>query len=213
MIKQGNKDHFKIPSDIKPGTYILRSELLSLHGNGQYMNPGLKGLPQFYTHCFNIQITGSGTSTPRGVKFPGGYAKNDPGVTFILGKTARYPSYVSAPALSLAATKYSQPTPGPPTYKGQYNAPIGTKVVPTTEQLGTFPSPFEGKYRSAIAKWNAWSDKAVEFFDSGKGGLSFMTEHQREATALMNQRDTLRREAISLKLADPNIRMVRAKVF
>jgi len=177
------------------------------------MNPGLKGLPQFYTHCFNIQITGSGTSTPRGVKFPGGYAKNDPGVTFILGKTARYPSYVSAPALSLAATKYSQPTPGPPTYKGQYNAPIGTKVIPTAEQLGTFPSPFEGKYRSAIAKWNAWSDKAVEFFDSGKGGLSFMTEHQREATALMNQRDTLRREAISLKLADPNIRMVRAKIF
>jgi hypothetical protein len=213
IIKQGQKDHFKIPSDIKPGTYILRSELLSLHGNGQYMNPGLKGLPQFYTHCFNIEITGSGTSTPPGVRFPGAYAKKDPGVTFILGQMAKYPSYVSPPVLSFAATKYSQPTPGPPTYKSQFSAPIGARSIPTAEQLGRFPAAFETKYRAAIAKWNAWSDKAVEFFDSGKGGFQFFSEHQREATALMNQRDSLRKEAIALKLADPKIRMVRAKVF
>jgi hypothetical protein len=114
---------------------------------------------------------------------------------------------------AFVATKRLQPIPGPPTYKGQYNAPIGARAIPTAEQLGTFPAPFESKYRAALAKWNVWSDKAVEFFDTGKGGMQFFTEHQREATALMNQRDTLRREAISLKLADPNIRMVRAKVF
>lgn len=86
----------KIPSDIKPGLYILRTELLSLHGNGQTRNPGLKGLPQFYTHCFNVQITGEGNATPEGVKFPGGYPKNDAGVGFILaGNKARYSSYVS----------------------------------------------------------------------------------------------------------------------
>jgi hypothetical protein len=61
------------------------------------MNPGLKGLPQFYTHCFNIEITGGGTDIPSGVKFPGGYPKNDPGVTFILGNQARYASYVNTP--------------------------------------------------------------------------------------------------------------------
>jgi hypothetical protein len=97
IIADGNRDHIKIPSDIKPGLYILRSELLSLHGNGQTMNPGLKGLPQFYVHCFNIEITGSGTATPSGVRFPGGYPKNDPGVGFILGNQARYSSYVSSP--------------------------------------------------------------------------------------------------------------------
>lgn len=94
MIIAGQKAQFKIPSDIEPGLYVLRSELLSLHGNGQYMNPGLKGLPQFYTHCFNIEITGNGTAKPHGVKFPGGYPKNDPGVNFILGNQARYASYV-----------------------------------------------------------------------------------------------------------------------
>jgi lytic cellulose monooxygenase (C1-hydroxylating) len=98
MIKDGNRDHFKIPSDIKPGMYILRTEHLSLHGNGQYMNPGLKGLPQFYTHCYNIEITGDGSSTPAGVHFPGAYPKNDPGVGFILGRNSgKYASYVSPP--------------------------------------------------------------------------------------------------------------------
>jgi cellulase len=95
IIANGNKNQFKIPSDIKPGLYILRTELLSLHGNGQTYNPGLKGLPQFYIHCFNIEITGSGTATPQGVKFPGGYPKGDAGVGFILGNKGRYASYVS----------------------------------------------------------------------------------------------------------------------
>jgi hypothetical protein len=177
------------------------------------MNPGLKGLPQFYVHCYSIVITGDGTSTPPGVKFPGAYPKKDPGVTFILGNTARYPSYVSPPTFGFTAAKDLRPVPGPPVYKGQYKSPIGPQVKPTAEQLGTFPAPFESKYRSAIAKWNVWSDKAVEFFDTGKGGMKFFSEHQREATALMNQRDALRQEAISLKLADPNIGMRRAKVF
>lgn len=97
IIQNNNQDGpIKIPSDIKPGLYILRTELLSLHGNGQTRNPGLKGLPQFYTHCFNIQITGEGNATPEGVSFPGGYPKNDAGVGFILaGNKARYASYVS----------------------------------------------------------------------------------------------------------------------
>jgi hypothetical protein len=96
VIANGNKNPIKIPSDIKPGLYILRSELLSLHGNGQKYNPGLKGLPQFYVHCFNIEITGDGTATPPGVKFPGGYPKGDPGVGFILmGNQAKYATYVS----------------------------------------------------------------------------------------------------------------------
>jgi cellulase len=94
MIQNGNRDQFKIPSDIKPGLYILRSELLSLHGNGHTANPGLKGLPQFYTHCFNIEVMGSGNANPAGVHFPGGYPKGDLGVGFVLGNQARYASYV-----------------------------------------------------------------------------------------------------------------------
>lgn len=98
VINNGNRDDLQIPSDIAPGLYILRTELLSLHGNGQYNNPGLLGLPQFYTHCFNIEISGEGTATPSGVKFPGGYPKNDASVGFVLGTTAQYVSYVNTPS-------------------------------------------------------------------------------------------------------------------
>jgi hypothetical protein len=60
---------------------------------------------------------------------------------------------------------------------------------------------------------NAWSNKAVEFFDSGKGGKSFMSTHQQEATALTQERTKLRQEAIRLNLANPNVRMQNSKIF
>jgi len=198
VIQNHNRDQIQIPSDIKPGLYILRSELLSLHGNGQYMNPGLKGLPQFYTHCFNIEISGNGTSSPSGVKFPGGYSKNDPGVTFILGNQGKYASYT---------------VPGPAVYKGKYDLPAGSKPVLTSEQRFVFPPEFETKYETLLGKMNAWSDRAVEFFDSGKGGMSFISTHQQEATALTQERANLRQEAIKKGLANSNMRMQNSKIF
>jgi cellulase len=74
IIADGYRNTFQLPSDIKSGTYILRTDLLSLHGNG------LIDGPQFYTHCFNLEILGNGTISPPGVKFPGGYKKDEPGV-------------------------------------------------------------------------------------------------------------------------------------
>lgn len=82
MIQQGYTDYVQIPSDIKPGRYILRTELVALHSNSMSI-PGLGG-PQFFTHCFNVDIKGDGTATPPGVKFPGGYKRTDSGVKFNL---------------------------------------------------------------------------------------------------------------------------------
>jgi len=84
LIKQNYTDYFKIPSDIKPGLYVLRTELLALHGNSFSSAPTLYSGPQFYTHCFNVQISGNGNATPQGVTFPGGYKRDDPGVKFNL---------------------------------------------------------------------------------------------------------------------------------
>jgi hypothetical protein len=87
LIKQNYTDYFKIPSDIKPGLYVLRTELLALHGNSWSSEPTLYSGPQFYTHCFNVEISGNGNATPEGVTFPGGYKRNDPGVKFTLRAT------------------------------------------------------------------------------------------------------------------------------
>ncbi|KAJ6261140.1 Endoglucanase-4 [Drechslerella dactyloides] len=65
---------FKIPTCIPPGNYLLRGELLALHGAGSY--PGA----QFYMSCAQINIVGGGTSSPPTVNFPGAYSGSDPGI-------------------------------------------------------------------------------------------------------------------------------------
>jgi hypothetical protein len=106
-----------------------------------------------------------------------------------------------------------QPVPGPPVYKGQNSPPTGAKTLVTPQQLGAFPDGFDTKYRALLAKMNAWSDRAVDFFDSGKGGMSFIRTHQQEASGLTRERASLRQEAIKLGLADPNKRMQNSKIF
>ncbi|KAF2664604.1 glycoside hydrolase [Microthyrium microscopicum] len=99
-----------IPSDIKPGLYVLRHELLALHfatsnSNWWYI-PGGAIAPQFYIHCFNLNVTGTGTQSPKGVTFPGAYAPDTPGLVFDIFKN-----------------KTTYPIPGPPLYKEKSPGP------------------------------------------------------------------------------------------
>lgn len=90
LIEQCLTETFPLLSDIKPGLYIFRNEFLSLHRNGM-----LDG-PQFYTHCFNIEILGNGTVTPECVTFLGGYKKDESGVNFRLSQgQAAFSTYAS----------------------------------------------------------------------------------------------------------------------
>ncbi|KAH7339990.1 glycosyl hydrolase family 61-domain-containing protein [Rhizoctonia solani] len=52
-----------IPSNLKPGNYLIRWETLALHQSNT---------PQFYPECAQLQVTGSGTAFP---------STSDPGVT------------------------------------------------------------------------------------------------------------------------------------
>ncbi|KAI9151575.1 Endo-beta-1,4-glucanase D [Paramyrothecium foliicola] len=78
----GNKDmnkccgrvDVKIPSDIAPGDYLLRAETIALHSAGG------SGGAQFYMTCYQITVTGGGSASPAGVRFPGAYAASDPGI-------------------------------------------------------------------------------------------------------------------------------------
>jgi len=70
----------QLPSDIKAGNYILRTELLALHLSGVAGIPLLAGGAQFYPTCFNIKIIGHGKAEPAGVLIPGAYAASDPGI-------------------------------------------------------------------------------------------------------------------------------------
>ena len=96
LIEKNTAATFKIPSDIKSGTYVLRTALLALHGNSFSSQPTLGSGPQWYTHCFNVEVTGGGNAAPSNtVKFPGGYKREDPGVAFNLRNMGTYDNYVS----------------------------------------------------------------------------------------------------------------------
>jgi cellulase len=70
----------QIPSDIKSGTYILRAEIIALHGNAN-RNASSPPSPlaggQYYIGCVNVDVIGGGNARPAGVAFPGAYSKEE----------------------------------------------------------------------------------------------------------------------------------------
>jgi cellulase len=68
------KMDFKIPAGLAPGDYLLRAEAIALHAASS------PGGAQFYMTCYQITVTGSGSSSPSGSVFPGAYKSTDPGI-------------------------------------------------------------------------------------------------------------------------------------
>lgn len=63
-----------IPESLKPGLYIVRHEILSIH---------IADKPQFYPECANLNVTGRGGFLPPAEymkKFPGAYSADDPSI-------------------------------------------------------------------------------------------------------------------------------------
>jgi len=147
QIASDNSDSWsiKLPSDIKPGTYVLRTELIALHGNMKELkNNQLRAQIQVYPYCFNLEISGSGTATPEGVNFPGAYKPTDPAFTF-----QPFMTYGND-TKSAREDNMKFVAPGPPVYKGAYSAPTGP--LPTVQQTGAYPPDLEVKYQDLIRK-------------------------------------------------------------
>ncbi|KAI9373402.1 glycosyl hydrolase family 61-domain-containing protein [Aspergillus egyptiacus] len=74
LIENGNGWLVEIPAEIAPGNYVLRHEMIALHGAGSPNGA------QFYPQCFNLVITGNGSVRPSGVKGTQLYSASHPGV-------------------------------------------------------------------------------------------------------------------------------------
>jgi hypothetical protein len=74
LIANNNSWTVTIPSDIAPGNYVLRHEIIALHSAGTV--DGAQNYPQ----CVNLEVTGSGTATPSGVLGTALYVETDPGI-------------------------------------------------------------------------------------------------------------------------------------
>ncbi|KAJ5773742.1 hypothetical protein N7457_008638 [Penicillium paradoxum] len=115
LIAQNSAWMVEIPSDIAPGHYVLRHELIALHG------AGTEGGAQNYPQCFNLQITGSGTDKPAGVLGTDLYSPTDPGIlvniysslsTYIVPGPTLYSGAVSITQTTSAITASGTPVTG-----------------------------------------------------------------------------------------------------
>ncbi|KAG0635957.1 glycosyl hydrolase family 61-domain-containing protein [Tuber brumale] len=144
IIADNNTRTVTIPSDIAPGPYLLRHELVALHSASNANGA------QFYPMCANLQISGTGSAVPTDtVKFPGGYSPTDPGIliniyyppvkSYTIPGPALYVSGGTGAPVSPSAVASSAPTTGSsiPTLRPSATPPYGnsTSSPPKTTRI------------------------------------------------------------------------------
>lgn len=103
LIKNNNSWMVEIPKSIAPGNYVLRHELMAMHGAQS------KGGAQNYPQCFNLKVTGPGTDKPKGTLGTKLYTPDGPGIVAnIYQSLSSY--HVPGPATYSGATSISQTT-------------------------------------------------------------------------------------------------------
>lgn len=103
LIKNNNSWMVEIPKSIAPGNYVLRHELMAMHG------AGTEGGAQNYPQCFNLKVTGSGSDKPKGTLGTELYKpKGDGIVVNIYQSLSSY--HLPGPATYSGATSISQTT-------------------------------------------------------------------------------------------------------
>jgi hypothetical protein len=95
LIRNGNSWTVTIPSNLAPGDYVLRHEIIALHAAGS--QNGAQNYPQ----CINLRVTSGGGSRPSGTSATSLYSPTNPGILFNL-----YTSFSS------------YPIPGPAVWRG-----------------------------------------------------------------------------------------------
>ncbi|KAI1481745.1 carbohydrate-binding module family 1 protein [Daldinia eschscholtzii] len=152
LIKNNNTWLVQIPSNIKPGNYVLRHETIALHSAGQANGA------QAYPQCFNLEITGDGTEVPAGVLGTKLYSAEDPGIVvniyttgltytipgpaLIAGASASVPQSSSAITATGTATvgngAEAEPTnPPAATTTAAQSSAARTTAVPSTQKTST----------------------------------------------------------------------------
>jgi len=82
LIAAGGVQQIQIPSCIASGQYLLRAELIALHGASS------SGGAQFYMECAQINVVGgTGAKSPATVSLPGAYSASDPGILINIYQT------------------------------------------------------------------------------------------------------------------------------
>jgi cellulase len=135
LNKNCGKMDVKIPADLAAGDYLLRAEAIALHAASG------AGGAQFYVTCYQITVTGGGSSSPAGVAFPGAYKAADPGIQINIYQNLA--SYVApGPAVIAGGTEAVAGSAGS-AVTATGGAPIATATATTmkTSAVATSAAP------------------------------------------------------------------------
>ncbi|KAJ1987871.1 hypothetical protein GGI25_004172 [Coemansia spiralis] len=120
----GGKLDVTLPSDIKAGDYLLRTEVIALHeADADYAVNPARGA-QYYPNCAQVSVSGGGDAVPQGYAIPGIYKTNSPGILFNL-----YTSFDS------------YPIPGPPVYVSGSSSSSSSAAQETSEYAASSGEP------------------------------------------------------------------------
>ncbi|RAL59092.1 hypothetical protein DID88_009010 [Monilinia fructigena] len=143
LISNNNTWTSTIPSDIAPGNYVVRHEIIALHSAGSANGA------QNYVQCINLDISSSGTAAPAGTLGEKLYTPTDKGIlvtiyekllTYVIPGPALYKaggastgSASTAPAASVAPTSTAAPVSTSAPATAATSAPaVYTSSPPTT---------------------------------------------------------------------------------
>ncbi|KAK2023697.1 family 61 glycosyl hydrolase [Colletotrichum zoysiae] len=119
LISNGGWHYFDLPSCVAPGDYLMRVEIIALHG------ASVQGEAQFYMGCAQIRVTGSGNNAGSNfVSFPGAYSASHPGILVSI--------YDSSGKPTNGGRAYSIPGPAVMTCSGGGSSPPPTSNPPST---------------------------------------------------------------------------------
>lgn len=148
LIANNNTWAVTIPTDIAPGKYVLRHEIIALHSAGQ--ENGAQNYPQ----CINLEITGTGTATPSGTLGTALYKEDDPGVLINI-YTALSSYIIPGPAL------YSGAASGSPTAAASSTAAVAKTESASSSAAASTTAAAVSATSSAAASTTAASVSAT----------------------------------------------------
>ncbi|KAB5518700.1 glycosyl hydrolase family 61-domain-containing protein [Coniochaeta sp. 2T2.1] len=128
VITNGGLQSITIPKCIPNGQYLLRAEMIALHGAGS------SGGAQLYMECAQINVTGgTATASPATYSIPGIYKATDPGILINIYSMTPSSNYViPGPQLFSCDGGSSNPNPVTTTTKPATTLVTTTAKPPTT---------------------------------------------------------------------------------
>jgi len=156
-LMDGQVANVTLPSNIAPGNYIIRHEIIALHLANEM------GGAEFYPSCSQLNISGSGTGAPTPdelVSFPGAYSDDDPGIyvpDIFNGPISSYPfpgpAVASFVASSASGSGSSTPSGKPPSSTS--TATSGSTPTSSSTPTGVSSADRSSPGKCRLTKQNA----------------------------------------------------------